>query len=88
MSSSKTTDPDVSVIAEFVASDLLGTDMGAVDVDQNLLTTGQVDSIGMMRLVAFVEEQFNLSIPPEDFTIENFKSVNTVASYIRLRSDL
>ena len=58
-----------------------------VDDDDNLLSDGMVDSIGMLRLVGFIEEHLQLSVPPEDFTIENFRTVGVIADYLARRSD-
>lgn len=77
---------DVPEITKFIANELLGgADAASVDADENLLMSGQVDSVGMMRLVAFIEEVFGTAVPPEDFTIENFKSINTIAAYVHSR---
>ena len=55
--------------------------------DDNLLTDGMVDSIGMVRLIGFIEENFGVEIPPEDFTIENFETIKIITSYLRERMD-
>ena len=68
------------VIRRFVVADLL--DGEEVDDGEDLLLSGLVDSMGVMRLVAFMEEEFNLSIPPQDVTIENFSSLDTLADYL------
>ena len=35
-----------------------------------------------MRLIAFIEETFGIQVPPEDVTIERFRSVSTIAEYL------
>jgi acyl carrier protein len=70
-------------LTKFIVNELIGSDVtGALDPEENLLITGKVDSIGMMRLVAFIDEQFAFSVPPEDVTIENFMSINKISDYI------
>lgn len=57
----------------------------ALREDENLLGTGLVDSVGMMSLVLFVEDTFELEVPPEDVVIENFLSVDAISAYLRGR---
>lgn len=70
-----------SRLTEFICADLLdGED--TLEPDENLLADGMIDSLGMLRLVAFIEEAFDVSVPPEDFTIENFRSVEVLDAYL------
>ena len=54
--------------------------------DDELLLEGYIDSLGIIRLVAFMEEEFGMPVPPEDVTIENFRSVAVIAEYVLERS--
>lgn len=58
----------------------------AITEDQQLLTTGLIDSMGIMRLMAYLEEEFSTTIPPADMTIENFKDVNAIVHYLESQS--
>ena len=53
-----------------------------LDVEENLLTTGMIDSHGIMRLVVYIEETFGLQVPPIDITLENFRTISLIADYI------
>jgi len=48
----------------------------------DLLGSGLVDSIGMMQLIAYIEEEFKMKVPPEDMTIENFMTVEAIERYL------
>jgi peptidyl carrier protein len=55
--------------------------------DAPLLEWGVLDSLGLADLLAFVEEQFALSIPLGEITPANFRSIETIASLLgRLRA--
>jgi acyl carrier protein len=56
-----------------------------LSVDDNLLLGGLVDSLGIMRLVNFIEQSFKIRVPPEDVTIEHFRSIRVIAEYIESR---
>lgn len=68
-------------ILNYIQSELLDEKQDISD-GQDLLTTGMIDSIGIMRLVAFLEKEFAQSIPPADVTLENFSNVCAIAEYI------
>ena len=70
-------------ILEFVSQDLLGADETlALAVDDDLLASGDIDSMGIMRLIGFIEEEFSRPVPPEDVTIENFGTIAAIGAYV------
>ena len=69
-------------LKQYIAEELLNNSVN-VKEDDNLLSDGMVDSLGMVRLVAFLEETFEVEIPPEDLIIENFGTINVIADYLQ-----
>ena len=71
-------------LSEYIVREILGDRAGGtvLSEDEDLLGTGLVDSLGVMSLVFFIEEHFGVPVPPEDVTIENFQSLNTIESYL------
>lgn len=63
---------------------LLGEDL-VVDEDENLLVTGILDSLALMRLVMHLEDTYDIEIPPADITLENFASLSAMAGYLGAR---
>lgn len=70
------------LITGFIASDLLGGREAAIDPEDNLFTSGLVDSVGIMRLIAHLEDSLETKIPPTDLVPENFRTVNVMAAYL------
>ena len=62
-------------------------DGGSVEVkeDDNLLANGIIDSLGVLKLVSFIENQFDIKIPDEDVTIKNFRSLKDIANYLEAK---
>ncbi|NUB45583.1 acyl carrier protein [Fertoebacter nigrum] len=52
-----------------------------VDADTELFSTGLLDSVAMMSIIAFVEEQAKIDVRPADVTLENFDTVGRIADY-------
>ena len=71
----------LETIGQHLANDILRSDQ-AIDPEQNLLLDGAVDSLGMLKLVAFIEAQYKVQIPPEQFTIENFRNLHVISNYV------
>jgi acyl carrier protein len=79
------TDLSIEVVEErlvaFIEKELL--DPGeTVTRDDDLLSGELFDSIGVLRLAAYVEEDFAIEMEPSDFVIENFQNIGVLAEYI------
>jgi acyl carrier protein len=71
------------VIRRFIADNLLFSSNGFhLKDDVSFLEEGVVDSLGVMELVVFVEEQFGLQVADEEVTPEHFDSVERLAGYV------
>lgn len=53
-----------------------------VTQEEELLSSGLIDSITIMKLIAHLEETYDFKIPPQDMVIENFNTVSTITEYI------
>ncbi|MEM9328386.1 MAG: acyl carrier protein [Bacteroidota bacterium] len=51
--------------------------------EEDILTTGVLDSLGVMKLVSFIQEQFSIAIDPGEMVIENFINVLAMESFIK-----
>ena len=69
------------LLREYISQQLLDGHEN-LDVEDNLLTTGMIDSHGVMRLLVYIEETFGLQVPPIDITIENFRTISLMTDYI------
>lgn len=50
--------------------------------DSLIFKEGYFDSMGFIKLITFIEEEFGIKISDEDLTEENFESINAITSYI------
>jgi len=78
-----TMDSNQAIITKYIQENLL-TGKGDIELsaDDDLLGSGLLDSMGVMRLVGFVEKTFHITIPPEDIVIENFMDVKAITNYV------
>ena len=70
-------------IQTFIETELLGPGAaGSLAPTDELLMSEMIDSMGAVRLIAFLEERFSVRIPPADITIENFSTVGRIAGLL------
>jgi len=72
-------------VREFISGEFLAGGSTDFDRDSYLLETGVIDSIGLFRLITFLEETFHVRIPDQDLLAENFQSLNHIMKYINTR---
>jgi acyl carrier protein len=53
-----------------------------IRADTKLIETGVLDSMGLVRLIQFVEQQFGITIPDADVTPDLFNSPSDLAAYV------
>jgi acyl carrier protein len=70
------------LISDYIVKEFLGDNSVTITANDNLIEEGIIDSLAMLRLIQFVEEQFSVSIQPEDVIIENFESLDTISTLV------
>lgn len=70
------------VITAFIRREILGGRDTFIDPEENLFTSGLVDSVGIMQLIAHLESSYALKIPPTDLTPANFRTIRVMATYL------
>ena len=63
----------------------LGRPPRPVTDDEILPETALLDSAGILELVLWVETEFDIEVPQDDFTLDNLGSIRRMVSYIESR---
>ncbi len=50
--------------------------------DEHLLEKGVVDSMGMVELITFLQDQFGVEPADEEITEENFATLRRIAAFV------
>ncbi|MGQ0793014.1 MAG: acyl carrier protein [Deltaproteobacteria bacterium] len=50
--------------------------------EQSLLDTGVIDSVGILEIVNFVQEEFGVMVEDEELVPENFQSILSIAGFV------
>jgi acyl carrier protein len=62
---------------------LPGENPNRLQVDDDLLDSGILDSMGIMQLVSHLEKTYGIRIPTEEIEPEQFASVTALAALVR-----
>lgn len=71
-----------SCIQNLITSDSART----LQDDTDLLDMGLLDSLGILEIVAFLEEYFDIRIPDIDIIPDNFCSIEAMCTYLQKES--
>jgi acyl carrier protein len=62
----------------------IAPDLGkeSVDPDEDLLEQGFIDSMGILKIVVFLEETYGIQVDDEDIVPDNFQTLNRMAKFV------
>ena len=53
-----------------------------LDNDQPLMEAGVIDSMGVMELLDFIQDEFGVMVADDEITEDNLGTLNAIASYV------
>lgn len=75
----------IRVLGEYLYREAgLGTD--EVAPRTALFTSGLLDSLQLLGLVAFIEDRFGVEVKPLDVSLETFDTLERIADYVARRT--
>ena len=72
-------------IAEYLLRRFPQMEEGDLASDASLLSAGRLDSLGVLELVAFLEQTFEIRLADEDMMPENFDRLSTLVEFVEQR---
>jgi acyl carrier protein len=82
MTSTQTTEDRIK---EFVLKQFPAARKAGLKPEDKWLESGLVDSLGILDLVHFLEEEFSFSVSDDELLPENFESLKSVADFAEAR---
>lgn len=65
---------------------LMGEDSVNLSDDDSFLDKGIIDSTGVLELVNYIEETFNIKVEDEELVPDNLDSLNKLSIYIKKKT--
>ncbi|MGI8958803.1 MAG: acyl carrier protein [Bryobacteraceae bacterium] len=75
-----------TIVTTFIRDELLRGD-GEVSLEPNssLISTGILDSLGLLKLLLFIEEKFHLKVNDGEVHPRNFETVHHITAFIEAK---
>ena len=75
-----------TTLRNFIADNFfVDADEFALPSSASLTQGGTIDSMGVLELIMFIEQNWNLRIPDQDTIPENLDSIDRIVSYVSNR---
>jgi acyl carrier protein len=70
-------------VKQFVLSEFLpDVPDGDLPTDYDLVTGGVIDSLGLLKLIAWIEERFGLPVDDVELDPESFRTIDAIDAFI------
>jgi acyl carrier protein len=70
-------------VRDFIVDNFLFGDDDGLKDDDSLLEEGIIDSTGILELVAFLEQQYAITVEDEEMIPQNLDSIANVEKYLK-----
>ena len=70
-------------IREYIVENILFGDGENLQPDTSFQEEGVIDSMGLLGLISFLEDEYGITIEDDDLTMENLGSVQDVSSFVQ-----
>lgn len=72
-----------AAVSSFIREELLYDSDQPLTEDLDLIEKGVIDSMSLLRLVSFMEEQCQITVQDEDLVLGNFRSLKAIRAFVR-----
>ena len=69
-------------IRDFITTEIMFEDSASDLADDAPLLGGVIDSLGLMQLISFLEEEFNVTIDDAEVTADHFRTVSDIEQLV------
>ena len=69
-------------IKEFIIENFLFGDSNGLKDDTSFLDEGIIDSTGVLELITFLEEEYEINVEDNELIPENLDSINNLVAFI------
>lgn len=77
-----------TIVRHFILSQFMIGHVGdSLEDDQSLIEAGIIDSLDILKLMAFLEEKFGIEITEQEVIPENFDTVNGIVDLIASKTN-
>ncbi len=82
-----TIDPTSEEIKRFILSRFPSARKWELSYHKKLLESGILDSLGVLEVVTYLEQEFKISLTDEDLVPENFQTIENITQFVQRKSN-
>ena len=72
----------IEEVKNYIVETFLFGDASPLENDTSLLSSGIVDSTGLIEIISFLEDTFNIKINDDELLPENLDSLNKIDAFL------
>ncbi|HTY58887.1 MAG TPA: acyl carrier protein [Bacteroidota bacterium] len=72
-------------VRQFIRTNFVFDDRRVLEDKESLLGSGVIDSTGILELISYLEEHFNVKFEDTELTGENFDSVERISTFVEAK---
>lgn len=72
----------INIVKKFIIDNFLFGDEEPLELETDFFDKGIIDSTGVIEVVSFLEEKFNISVDDEELIPENLSSLKNIDGFL------
>jgi acyl carrier protein len=77
----------INKLESFIRDEIMrGKRDTSINPDESLIQSGLLDSLALLQLVGFIEEEFDVTVEDEEVVPDNFDSLTAINAFISRKS--
>ncbi|HMN25709.1 MAG TPA: acyl carrier protein [Ignavibacteriaceae bacterium] len=73
----------INIVKEFIIDNFLYGEEEPLELETDFFDKGIVDSTGVIEVVSFLEEKFNISVDDDELIPENLSSLKNIDQFLQ-----
>ena len=81
----------INELEKFLLTEITGEinrEIEKIAPDEDLISQGIIDSLAILKLVAFIERQFGVKVGDEDIAPENFQTLTSIKAFVEKKRSI
>ena len=77
----------IDIVKEFIIDNFLFGEENQIELETQFFEKGIIDSTGVIELVSFLEETFEISIDDEELIPDNLSSLKNINAFLQQKKE-
>ena len=74
------------ILKKFIMEEIVSDNSMNLGSEDSLIEAGVIDSLGIMKMLAFLNERFSVSIEDQEVIPENFETIKAISTLVERKT--